>query len=219
MKITEINVIPKDFELTSPFVFASCTLKALPYAWVQVKTDEGITGYGECPAYWDPSGETQDSAIGAVNFIKGTLIEKSPFQLEQIMRVCDAEIYGAHSAKCGIDMALYDIMGKKLGVPVFDLLGGGNYNVKLNAVLGLASEEEAKEKAEGFAKRGFDYVKVKVGSDLDKEVAVLRALQGTLAKENRLFVDANQKGGALQKMLCAPSDDSKSSILHGLNNQ
>ncbi len=107
MKITNINATPKNFSLSAPFKFASCTLEYLPYALVQVKTDEGLTGYGECPAYWDPSGETQESAIGAIKFISPNLIGKSPFQIEQIMHFFDSQAYGAFSAKCGLDMALY----------------------------------------------------------------------------------------------------------------
>lgn len=192
MKITEINAIPKDFELEKPFKFASCTLTKLPYVLVQVKTDEGITGYGECPAYWDPSGETQESAVGAINFIRGGIVGKQPSQIEKIMNFFDSQAYGAFSAKCGLDMALYDINGKRLGVPAHELLAGNNYEVKVNAVIPLTTKENAAEIARKFSNDGFEYFKVKVGIDLQKELEILDAISGAVGKQKKIFVDANQ---------------------------
>ena len=67
--ISRINAVALNIPLKSPFVFASCKLDQLPYALVRVETDDGLIGYGECPTYWDPSGETQMSAIGAIELI------------------------------------------------------------------------------------------------------------------------------------------------------
>ena len=203
MKITQIKAVPKDFQLESPFKFASCTLKYLPYALIQIKTDEGITGYGECPAYWDPSGETQESAIGAVKFISEALIGKSPFQISDIMNICDSNIYGAFSAKCGLDMALYDIQGKKLNVPVYEITGGNNNPVKVNAVLSLTSLEEAVKKTEKFLENGYEHIKVKVGVDLEQETKVLDEIVKIISSETKLFVDANQGWGDYKTALQA----------------
>ncbi|MGV8171869.1 MAG: mandelate racemase/muconate lactonizing enzyme family protein [Candidatus Woesearchaeota archaeon] len=200
MRITEITVIPKDFYLKEAFKFSSCILEKLPYALVQIKTDENITGYGECPAYGDPSGETQESAIGAINFVKSRIIGKSPFQIESIMRKCDESIYGAFSAKCGIDMALYDIVGKKLQVPVYELLGGNNYDVKVNGVVGMTSLENTIKKTDELVEEGYEYIKVKTGLDIsddEKRIARIREKYPSA----KIFIDVNQGWGYCKKAL------------------
>jgi L-Ala-D/L-Glu epimerase len=200
MRITEVNIVPKDFYLKEKFSFASCSLEKLPYALVQIKTDEHITGYGECPAYWDPSGETQESTIGAVNFVKSQILGKNPFQIENIMRICDESAYGAFSAKCGIDMALYDIIGKKLRIPVYELLGGNNYEVKVNGVVGLTSLENAITKIDNLITEGHEYIKIKVGLDVKNDEATLAAIRNKYPSA-KMFVDVNQGWGYCKKAL------------------
>ncbi|MCL4373576.1 MAG: dipeptide epimerase [Candidatus Marsarchaeota archaeon] len=192
MQITEINVVPKDFILEKPFKFASYNLEYLPYALVQVKTDEGITGYGECPAYWDPSGETQESAIGAIKLISPNLVGEDPSNISFAMERFDSLAYGAFSAKCGLDMALLDIIGKEQKVPVYKLLGGGSYEVKINAVIPMTSPEAAGSMAKNFYSQGFEYYKVKVGIDLEKELQVLDKVYEEVKGNGKIFVDANQ---------------------------
>lgn len=203
MKIEHIQVKPKDFELSKPFVFASCTLTHLPYALIRLTTGDGITGYGECPAYWDPSGETQESTIGAIRLMSESIKGKNPFQIEAIMKNFDDYAYGAHAAKCGLDAALLDIQGKVLGVPIHDLLGGKNYDVRLNAVLPLTSVDEAVRRTEQAVEKGYRYIKVKVGKDLEREIGMLDALMPVLPSGTRLFVDANQGWGDYKTALRA----------------
>jgi L-alanine-DL-glutamate epimerase-like enolase superfamily enzyme len=192
MRIKEINVVPKNFVLEKPFKFASYSLEYLPYALVQVKTDEGLNGYGECPAYWDPSGETQESAVGAIKFMAPNLVGMDTSEINRIMETFDGMAYGAFSAKCGLDMALLDINAKELGVPVYKLLGGGSYEVKVNAVIPMVSEIEAAEVAKKFNSNGFEYYKVKVGINLEKELKVLEAVYKEVNGSGKIFVDANQ---------------------------
>src|SRR5688500_16358966 len=83
-RIQEITAICRDIPLRRPFRFASHELNTLPYAWVRAETSEGLVGYGECPTYWDPSGETQLAAVGAVRHLAPSLKGMDAGDLEQI---------------------------------------------------------------------------------------------------------------------------------------
>jgi galactonate dehydratase len=122
MKITDVKVYPVRPDLpTSP--------GALQVGWVfvQVETDEGITGLGEC-TNWPRKGNIL--VAQAVQTIKESLIGQDPSHIERIWR----ELYRSYTylgsrglitaVISGIDIALWDIKGKALGRPIYDLLGG-----------------------------------------------------------------------------------------------
>lgn len=94
------------------------------WVYVKVYTDEGITGVGEC------SLETREQTVmAAVLELKRYVIGMDPFETEKIFYLCFRDEYwGAGcvltSALSAIDIALWDIKGKALGVPVYQLLGG-----------------------------------------------------------------------------------------------
>lgn len=110
MKITDIKTFPM--------------LAARDIIVVKVETDEGIYGVGEAGC-----SSREHAEAAAVQHFKGFLLGMDPFRVEHIWQKCYRSNYheggrvltGAISA---IDVALYDIMGKKLGVPVWQLLGG-----------------------------------------------------------------------------------------------
>lgn len=95
-----------------------------PWIFVKITTDEGITGYGDC-SDWDraPTIATCVSDLGEM------IIGRDPHEIEDIYwflyRACQRAIGGiAHKAIAGINSALWDIKGKALNAPVYQLLGG-----------------------------------------------------------------------------------------------
>jgi len=88
---------------------------------VEVETDEGITGFGEM-------GGGGESAQAAIEGLKNYLIGHDPFQLEELrFKICNptASLYNNRTQlHAAIEFACLDIMGKKLGLPVYSLLGG-----------------------------------------------------------------------------------------------
>lgn len=163
MKITDVKVFVVD---------------AFWRNWVFVKiyTDEGLTGVGECGL--EGKAKTIEAAVIE---LKRYLVGRDPLQIEnhwQNMYYRDAFWTGGPiltSAISGVEAALWDIMGKQLGVPVYSLLGGPcRDKVKLYAnawfVGGVAAAEGVKlEEVEAFMKRGTapgpeDYAKAAVAT-------------------------------------------------------
>ncbi|NCC49398.1 MAG: mandelate racemase/muconate lactonizing enzyme family protein [Clostridia bacterium] len=95
-----------------------------PWTFVKIETDEGVVGWGDA-SDWEASFAT----CKVIDFLKPFLIGLDPFNIEAIfwqnVNKCNRSVGGiAWKAIAGIDTALYDIKGKVLGVPVWQLLGG-----------------------------------------------------------------------------------------------
>ncbi len=99
-----------------------------PLVFVEVSTDEGLTGWGEITTY--PGAVANRVVAGVIRDASELIVGKDPLQIELIWNTLFRQFTyvgtrGAVSAMVsGIDIALWDIMGKALGLPVYKLLGG-----------------------------------------------------------------------------------------------
>jgi galactonate dehydratase len=123
MKITDVKVYPLSVDVG----LATPSDIRVGWVFVEVKTDEGITGYGEC-SNWPRKGDIL--VAHAVETVKSSLIGRDPGHIEAIWQ----ELYRNYTYLgsrglittliSGIDIALWDIKGKVVGKPIYDLLGG-----------------------------------------------------------------------------------------------
>lgn len=170
---------------------------------VRVHTDEGITGIGEVDSaplavrgmILGPFSHTTSSGL------KHLLIGEDPFETEYIWhKMYRANIYagrfgiGFH-AMSGIDLALWDIKGKKLGMPVWKLLGGGfRKSIRCYAsVLFGNTPAETAEIARRIAGQGFTAAKFgwgPMGQDQKTDIALVAQARQGLGSEIDLMVDA-----------------------------
>ena len=163
---------------------------------VQVETDEGLSGLGSCSG----NGELIEVIVGKV--LKPMLLGMDPTDIDQIWD----KIYvrGGHKefgtrgigvvALSGIDVALWDILGKALGVPLYELLGGKIRDKVPVYATALYPEEPSQvaARARAFADQGFHGVKIKVGFDLEQDIRIVRAVREELGKDFVVMTDANQ---------------------------
>ena len=138
---------------------------------LQVHTDAGIVGLGEMPG----KDARKVMAEKYEPFLKG----RDPFEIQQVLMDLD-QTFGRSSALAGIELALHDIVGKALGVPVYTLLGGKvRDRIPLIWTLTHRSIEEQVSEARERVAEGFTHaLKMKTGmaGDLEHELAVARRL-------------------------------------------
>ena len=91
---------------------------------IKMIADTGEIGYGSAAPTPFITGETENSIIGAINYIKPEIIGLDIDNIEQIMKVIHNSIHGNNSAKAAIDIAIYDLLCKKYGIPLYKFLGG-----------------------------------------------------------------------------------------------
>src|SRR5947209_7477764 len=95
------------------------------YVLVRITDDAGRTGLGEASVTSVWSGETQAGAIALVHDVLAPLVVGAdPFDTEWITRRLERAAFGNSFAKAALEMALLDLQGRTLGVPVYKLLGG-----------------------------------------------------------------------------------------------
>src|ERR671939_88477 len=124
MQITRI----RPWHVSGPAADADSASPGLTYVFVQVETDEGLTGWGEITTY--PGTIANRTIVAALGELDRFLRGADPTAIEALWhKVLRAFTYvgtrGATTAMLsGIDIALWDIRGQALGVPIYDLLGG-----------------------------------------------------------------------------------------------
>ena len=159
---------------------------------IELHTDEGITGVGGT-SIMRIAGET---AVGFVslfnNLLAPALIGKDPFDIEAIMaevgRVCREPL----RAHVGIDLALHDLMGKALNVPVYRLLGGAfRKEVPIIRMVGIKEPAAQARNAADLVDEGYRYLKLKIGLDPEKDVQRVAAVRKAVGDDVVLTIDAN----------------------------
>jgi L-alanine-DL-glutamate epimerase-like enolase superfamily enzyme len=160
-----------DLKLTTPFRIARHVQYTAENVLAQV-THEGVTGIGEA-APSEHYGENRGTVLAALELLSHELGD-DPFALEDILNHIEHVIRLNPSAKAAIDMALYDLVGKLLNVPVYKLLGLSAANTPLTSfTIGIDTPENMAQKA--LAARDYPILKIKVGTKND--VANLKAIR------------------------------------------
>jgi muconate cycloisomerase len=171
------------------------------YVLVRITDGSGHVGLGEASVTSVWSGETQAGAIALIQSeFAPLLVGADPFDSEWLCRRMDQAAHGNSFAKGAIEMALLDLQGKILGVPVYQLLGGrasggrdADPGIRLKFVVGTVEPALAAERARRMVDRGWRAIKVKVGRDAHPrfDVERLSAVRDAIGPGVWLSVDAN----------------------------
>ena len=160
---------------------------------VVIDTDSDLEGYGEvCPLgpFYLPA--YGPGARAGIKELTPHLIGLDPTNLTLVNQVMDQALLGHPYVKSPIDMACWDLLGKSLGVPIGDLLGGrqGDSVALYRAISQLPPDEMAANVA-GYREQGYQRFQLKVGGNPDDDIARIRAARSILSETDVLVADAN----------------------------
>ncbi len=202
MKIVEVRTHVLEAPLSQPFAYARAWYATRTASIVEIVTDEGLTGWGEC---YGPARLT----AAAVESFRPLLIGADPLRNDWLWQ----EIYARfrdHGQKgvvieglSGVDIALWDLKGKFFNAPVHRLMGGPIRTEVEAYATGLyrreAGDPEAYlcEEALDYVGQGFRAVKLKVGFGVDEDARITRALRRAIGPDVRLMIDANHAYDAI----------------------
>jgi L-alanine-DL-glutamate epimerase-like enolase superfamily enzyme len=193
MRIERLEVERFSLKPPIPFTVAYASFATLDYVLLKVYTDNGLVGLGEAAPDPEVTGETQESALQVLQRAAPSLAGRDPFALEALLQGFEEEFYGQPSAMAALDMALYDLQGKALGVPVHQLLGGmARPAMDIYPVVPLMPPQEMADLAALFVRQGFLALKLKVGTNPDEDQARVQAVRQAVGSEVRLRIDVNQ---------------------------
>jgi D-galactarolactone cycloisomerase len=196
MKITSVRTHILQAPLSQPFAYSRAWYDTRTAMIVEIETDNGLIGWGEC---YGPARIT----AAVVDSVAPWLIGEDPLRTDHLWQMIYARLRD-HGQKgvviqglSGIDIALWDIKGKHFGVPVHRLLGGPlRTEVKAYAT-GLYRRKQGDprkylaEEAAGYVAEGFSAVKLKVGFGVEEDAAMTHAVRDAIGDEVALMVDAN----------------------------
>ena len=171
------------------------------YVIIRITTDAGIVGYGEStvlPDWGGDHGRYYGESVGTTqlmirDFFAPQLVGEDPFRISHLMGKLGNLIKGYPYAKAAIDIALHDIKGKALGVPVYELLGGlYRREVRMAHSIGILEDERVVAEAREAVSEGIGTIKLKIGKDGRRDVRVVHAVREAVGPDIEVTVDANQ---------------------------
>ena len=160
---------------------------------VEVRTDAGISGFGECCPLG--SAYLPSFALGVragLRELAPHLIGCDPRDVNEINRVMDQALRGHPYAKAPIDIACWDILGKATDLPIFTLLGGSAQDaIVLYRAISQQSADEMADNVNGHRNEGYRKFQLKVGGDPNEDIDRIFAVRRILQPEDILVADAN----------------------------
>jgi L-Ala-D/L-Glu epimerase / N-acetyl-D-glutamate racemase len=185
-------------ETAHPFGIARGTQSAYRVVWVRLTDDDGLEGWGEA----DPSafyGETADTVVAALARLGPVLADADPMDLETVEAKLEASLHHNAATRVALSAALHDLVGKRLGVPLWKLWGLDPAKAPVSSfTIGIDKPEVIRAKVREAAE--YPVLKVKVGSGDD--ATILAAVRAETDKPIR--VDANCGWTAKQAVAALP---------------
>lgn len=209
-RIEQVETILVDLPTIRPHQLAMTTMKGQTLMIVRLRMSDGIVGIGEAAtigglAYGPESPESMKLAIDT--YLAPILLQAKPGRIGETMALIGKSVQGNHFAKCAIETALLDALGKRIGLPVSDFFGGRQHD-RLPVAWTLASGDTARDIAEAedmLARRRHNIFKLKIGKgDPKANIAHVAAIKRAVADRASVRVDINQAWSEATASACLP---------------
>ncbi len=201
MKITRLETIVVELPRRWAYGWHALQGEIGRYVILRVETDAGLVGLGEAPVLPDWGGEfaryygeDPATAVHVIHhYLTPVLVGADPLAIPELLQRMDTPIRGHLNCKAAVDLALHDLAGKALGVPVYQLLGGAlRRKIPICHSVGLAAPEDAAREAAAAAADGIRMMQVKVDGNPAGDRAVIAACRKAVGPEVGLYPDINQ---------------------------
>jgi len=197
MKINGLDLYQISIPFAEPYRLSKIygTLHEAKAVIVKINTDEGLVGLGEADPMIPFTDESPESVMVVIrDIIAPRILGQDPRQLTQLETSLDHLVHGNLTARGAINMALYDILGKAIDTPVYQLLGGLCHD-RLPLLLGIGSLdlEQSIVAIEGLRNKGVTTIMLKMGKmSIADEIKRFIGIREHFGKNIKLVVDANQ---------------------------
>ncbi|QEN08682.1 dipeptide epimerase [Oceanispirochaeta crateris] len=191
MKIDSVEVYKLDMDLVEPYEVAYSRFEKAENILIRVSS--GILDGWGCAAP-DPhvTGEYADVIFKKAQEEIPFLMNKDPFRRAVLVNDLKKRTPGLFSLWAALDMALWDLIGKKADLPVWKILGGYRKRIKTSITVGICGIEETMEKAQEFIDSGFSILKIKGGQDVQLDIERISFIRRKFDSRIQIRFDANQ---------------------------
>lgn len=194
MKITCVEAAPLGVPLDEPLHWGSMVVTSKGGILVRVHTDEGLIGIGEAgfsSEYFSTVGPVINERLAPL------LIGEDPTRVQELWQKMHAatHMWGRRGvetyALSGVDIALWDLLGKVAGQPIYKLLGAAKDKARAYFAPSLKGPEEIVPEAVGAVESGYTALKLRVGMGLATDEQIVRRVRESVGDGVDLMVDAN----------------------------
>ncbi len=195
MTITEIRVYKTPLAAVSTYNMSNSTVSTPESTIVEVVDSDGTIGYGEaCLASPQFQPAHNDGVRSSLSVLAPAILGLDPLKLNHVNAAMGAALDGHTEGKAALDIACWDLVGKKLDLPVVDLLGGAQMDeVTTYHVVGISSPEVAAETAERLQSEGITRLQLKAGGrPIHEDIASIHAVDAVRRPGTDLAVDTNR---------------------------
>lgn len=193
MKIDQIEIFQSPVKLKEPFTISLGALDHALNIIVKIRTNSGLTGFGECSPFMTINGESMDTCFITGQYIAKMLIQENPLDIRSCISTMDSVIYGNWSIKSAFDIALHDITSQYYNQPLYQYLGGKNSKTLItDYTVSLGNCAKMAEDAQKIKDEGFKFIKVKLGNQGEKDVQRIQEIRKKIGLEIPIRIDANQ---------------------------
>ena len=193
MRIRSVAASAEPFALARPYTIAFRTVSSVQIGVVRIATDDGLVGFGTASPEAHVTGETDAMCAEALTpDALGWLVGRDARALPALVRELERRAPTTPAARAAVDIALHDLLAKRLGVPLVEMLGRAHDALPTSITIGIKPTGEAVEEAAEHVGRGFRVLKVKLGKSLEEDLERVRALRERFGARVGIRVDANQ---------------------------
>lgn len=192
MKITKVEIIPVNVPLEQPIGHAFYKRTSGKHMIVKIYNDDGQFGVG-CSSVLSQSycmDNLESTCAKAKEVAELALLGQNPMNIEMILAKVDNVLRFSTLTKAPIDYALYDLKGKILGVPVYDLIGGlAREEMPVEWILTFDTVENMVASAKKYMGAGFNSLKCKTGKDIKAAIERFAAVRDAVGPDVEIGVD------------------------------
>ena len=193
MRVTEVDPIVVAVPLKVPVRGVHGTVATQRSVLVRVATADGVEGWGNVDPVDGYSTVSANDVASTIQRLAPALLGADALNAQRALVAMDAAVEGKLEAKAAVEMALLDLAGRALGVPVTTLLGGRvRDEVHFNAWIGTVPPDQAAREAVDWLARGFRSAKIKVDGASEEGVARVAAVRAAVGDRLALRVDFNE---------------------------
>ncbi|MFD0862957.1 mandelate racemase/muconate lactonizing enzyme family protein [Sungkyunkwania multivorans] len=192
MKITHVSYERLDLRLSEPYTIAYETVSKTVNFILKIETDKGFVGYGCAAPDQIVTGETPQQAEQEIkNIVLPFLKGKNPMMSSEILADLKPLLKRNSSVLAMVDMAILDLVARKLDTPLYQFLGGYRHRIATSITIGILPLAETLKTAAEFITLGFSIIKLKGGLSLEEDIEKMVCLRKNFPTIELRF-DGNQ---------------------------
>lgn len=190
-RVEEVEVFCIQLPFKETFTIATGSSTASWNIIAKVRLDDGTAGWGEGSPSYTVLGETKGLVVAGARQLAERLVAERNLSMERLYELCVS--CPSPSAAAAVEEAILDAWAKSVGFSVAKLLGGPyRESVETDITIGIMEPEEQARRAVRFVEDGFRVLKLKLGTDPERDVDRVRAVRDAVGEGVKIRVDANQ---------------------------